>query len=111
VGTFAFFYKCLFLQMRDFSEVVMGWGRLSFLPKFDRSRGRHVARCFFFIKPKPSKDIRNLKGHFLVKLTIFPVKSAHCTEVSPNFIEKPTNCSNEASNPSDQPTHFLDEPN
>ncbi|MDX2282297.1 MAG: hypothetical protein NW218_22090 [Saprospiraceae bacterium] len=96
--------------MHDFSEVVMGWGRLSFLPIFDRSRGRHVARCFFFIKPKPSKDIWNLKGHFLVKLTIFPVKSAHCTEVSPNFIEKPTNCSNEASNPSDHPTHFLDEP-
>ena len=31
-------------------------------------------------------------------------------EVSPNFIAEPTNCSKEASNPSDQPTHFLDEP-
>jgi hypothetical protein len=30
--------------------------------------------------------------------------------VPPNFIEKLTNCSNEASNPSDQPTHFPNEP-
>jgi len=53
VSTNAFFHKCMFLQMHDFSEVVIWWGRLSFLPIFDRLFSRRVAQRFIFIKPKP----------------------------------------------------------